>query len=133
MKVLVEIYQEWPIGILSMSFKNYYQILGVDRDASQQEIKKAFRQLAFRYHPDVSPENPKQAEEKFKEINEAYEVIGDEDMRHPYNYFISQLENQHGAAIIKNITGESNIGEISDDLLWEIYILSTEYYVSWLA
>ncbi len=116
-----------------MNFKDFYQTLGVNRDASQQEIKKAFRHLAFRYHPDHNPDNPKQAGEKFKEINEAFEIIGDEDMRHPYNYFLSQLDGQQGASIIKNITGESNIGEIPEELLWELYILSTESYVSWLA
>lgn len=116
-----------------MSFKDYYQILGVSRDANQQEIKKAFRQLAFRYHPDVNPDNQRQAGEKFKEINEAYEVIGDEDMRHPYNYFLSQMDHPNGASIIKNITGESNIGEVPEGLLWDLYILSTDSHVSWLG
>ena len=60
-----------------MSIKNYYQMLGVDSDVSQQEIKRAFRRLALLHHPDRNPEDQKQAEERFKEINEAYEALGD--------------------------------------------------------
>ncbi len=61
--------------------KDYYRILGVLDSASQEEIKSAFRKLAFKYHPDTNPGNEKQAEEKFKEINEAYGVLGDKDKR----------------------------------------------------
>ena len=64
-----------------MSLKDYYRILGVNKDASAQDIKKAFRQLALRYHPDRNPGDVKEAEEKFKEINEAYEVLGDEQKK----------------------------------------------------
>jgi len=55
-----------------MSLKDYYRILGVNIDASAQDINKAFRQLALRYHPDRNHDNMKQAEEKFKKINEPY-------------------------------------------------------------
>jgi curved DNA-binding protein CbpA len=79
-----------------MSFKDYYQVLGIDRDASQQEIKKAFRQLALRHHPDHNRENPQQAEETFKGINEAYEVLGNEVRRRQYDYLTSQLEQRFG-------------------------------------
>ena len=68
-----------------MSLKDYYRILGVNRDASAQDIKKAFRQLALRYHPDRNHDNMKQAEEKFKKINEAYEVLGDEQKKRQYD------------------------------------------------
>ena len=68
-----------------MSLKDYYRILGVHKDASAQDIKKAFRQLALRYHPDHNPENTQEAEAKFKEINEAYEVLGDEQKRGQYD------------------------------------------------
>ncbi len=66
--------------------KDYYQILGVSANASQEEIKAAFRKLAFQYHPDVNPGEEKQAGEKFKEINEAYGVLGDAARRQQYDF-----------------------------------------------
>ena len=66
-----------------MALKDYYQILGVDRNASKEEIKKAYRRLAKEWHPDVNPD-PK-AEEKFKEIDEAYYVLSDEEKRRQYD------------------------------------------------
>lgn len=67
-----------------MDFKDYYKILGVERSASADEIKKAFRKLAVKYHPDKNPGN-KAAEEKFKEINEANEVLSDAGKRKKYD------------------------------------------------
>ena len=64
--------------------KNYYSILGVNEDSSQDEIKKAYRKLAQQYHPDKNPEN-KDSEKKFKEINEAYSVLSDENKRAEYD------------------------------------------------
>jgi curved DNA-binding protein len=66
--------------------KNYYQTLGVPDNANQEDIKRAFRKLAFKYHPDTNPGNEKQAEEKFKEINEAYGVLGDKNKRQQYDF-----------------------------------------------
>ncbi|MFC1593094.1 DnaJ domain-containing protein [Candidatus Omnitrophota bacterium] len=66
--------------------KDYYQILGISDDASQEDIKKAFRKLAFKYHPDTNPGNEKRAEEKFKEINEAFGVLGDKYKRQQYDF-----------------------------------------------
>ena len=66
-----------------MKYKDYYQILGVAREASEADIKKAYRRLARKYHPDVSKE--KNAEEKFKEVAEAYEVLKDADKRAAYD------------------------------------------------
>ncbi|MBN2043311.1 MAG: molecular chaperone DnaJ [Candidatus Aenigmarchaeota archaeon] len=69
-----------------MTEKDYYDILGIDRDASEDEIKKAFRHLARKWHPDVNPDN-KEAEGKFKEINEAFEVLKDPEKRSAYDQF----------------------------------------------
>ncbi len=66
--------------------KDYYQILGVPDNASQEDIKGAFRKLAFKYHPDTNPGKEKQVEEKFKEINEAYGVLGDNNKRQQYDF-----------------------------------------------
>lgn len=69
-----------------MAKRDYYEVLGVERGASETEIKKAFRKLARQYHPDVNP-NDKTAEEKFKEVNEAYEVLSDPEKRARYDQF----------------------------------------------
>lgn len=70
----------------STDFKDYYATLGVSKTASAEEIKKAFRKLAVKYHPDRNPGN-KQAEDKFKEISEAYEVLSDSEKRQKYDQF----------------------------------------------
>ncbi len=69
-----------------MNVKDYYEVLGVPKDADEKTIKAAFRKLARKYHPDVSA-NKAEAEEKFKEINEAYEVLSDKDKRAKYDQF----------------------------------------------
>jgi len=66
-----------------MKYKDYYETLGVKRDASESEIKSAYRKLARKYHPDVN--KTKEAEEKFKDVNEAYEVLGDKQKRQRYD------------------------------------------------
>jgi molecular chaperone DnaJ len=72
-----------------MELKDYYQILNVSQDASAEDIKKAFRRLALQYHPDRNPGNVWEAGEKFKEINEAYEVLSNEQRRWQYNRLAS--------------------------------------------
>jgi curved DNA-binding protein len=67
--------------------KDYYRILGVPRNATDAEIKKAYRKLAMQYHPDRNPGKEKWANEKFKEINEAYGVLGDPQKRNQYDQF----------------------------------------------
>ena len=67
-----------------MDYKDYYKILGVERKASEEDIRKAYRKLAMQYHPDRNP-NDKQAEDRFKEINEAYQVLSDSKKRAHYD------------------------------------------------
>jgi len=69
-----------------MAGRDYYEILGVKRAASEREIKQAYRKLARKHHPDVNP-GDKSAEAKFKEINEAYEVLSDKEKRLKYDRF----------------------------------------------
>lgn len=68
-----------------MNYKDYYNVLGVPKTAAEKDIKSAYRKLARKWHPDANPDNPKQAEEKFKEISEAYEVLGDPEKRKKYD------------------------------------------------
>lgn len=69
-----------------MDYKDYYETLEVPKGADEKEIKRSYRRLARKYHPDVNPDNP-ESERKFKEINEAYEVLGDPEKRKKYDEF----------------------------------------------
>lgn len=80
-----------------MEYKDYYKILGVSRTASGDEIKKAYRKLARKYHPDVNP-GDKQAEARFKEINEAYEVLSDASKRRKYDTLGPNWSEQFGTS-----------------------------------
>lgn len=71
---------------MASAVKDYYEILGVSKDATQEEIKRAYRKLARKYHPDLNP-GDKTAEQRFKEINEAYDVLGDPKKREEYDRF----------------------------------------------
>jgi curved DNA-binding protein len=79
-----------------MDYKDYYQILGVPRNASEKDIKSAFRKLARQHHPDVNP-GDKSAEEKFKNLNEAYEVLSDPEKRKKYDAFGADWERYQQA------------------------------------
>lgn len=72
---------------------NYYQILGLQRDVSQEEIKKAYRRIAKQYHPDSNPGN-REAEKKFKEASEAYEVLSNEEKRENYDHKLTKEWNK---------------------------------------
>ena len=73
--------------MMAVTKKDYYEILGVPRNATKEEIKRAYRRLALKYHPDKNPDNRKEAEEKFKEISEAYEVLMDDHKRALYDKY----------------------------------------------
>src|SRR3954468_6096857 len=75
-----------------MKYKDYYAILGLERGASAEDIKKAYRRLARKYHPDVSKEA--NAEEKFKEVSEAYETLKDKEKRAAYDQLGSYQQGQ---------------------------------------
>ena len=67
--------------------RDYYEVLGVNKNATDDELKKAYRQMAKKYHPDANPDNKEEAEKKFKEVNEAYEVLSDKQKRQMYDQF----------------------------------------------
>lgn len=79
-----------------MQYKDYYKVLGVDKKADTTTIKKTYRKLAKKYHPDVNQNNP-QSEKKFKEVSEAYEVLKDSDKREKYDMFGSNYDFANGS------------------------------------
>lgn len=93
-----------------MQYKDYYTILGVKKEATEQEIKKAYRKLAAKYHPDKNPGN-KEAEEKFKEINEANEVLSDPNKRKQYDTLGADWEKyQQGGGDWSQFAGQGGPG-----------------------
>ena len=81
---------------MAITFQNYYEVLGVPRTASADDIKQAFRKLARLYHPDVAKDKVA-GEAKFKQINEAYEVLGDPEKRKRYDELGSNWQNQEAS------------------------------------
>jgi len=75
------------IGDKIMAKRDYYEVLGVNKNATDEELKKAYRKLAKKYHPDANQDNKKEAEAKFKEVNEAYETLSDKQKRNMYDRF----------------------------------------------
>lgn len=95
--------------------KNYYELLGVEKDASEQEIKAAYRKLSLKYHPDRNP-GDKTAEETFKQINEAYQTLGDQDKRQSYDFGGDNVgypgfgDSNHINDILRNMGFNFNFG-----------------------
>lgn len=100
-----------------MTTKDYYELLGVEKTASKDEIKKAFRQLARKYHPDVNSEPD--AEERFKEIGKAYEILSDDDKRAVYDRYGEQGINNQGFGQSQFDFGFGGLDEIFSSLFGE--------------
>lgn len=98
--------------------KDYYEVLGVNKDASEEEIKKSYRKLAMKYHPDRNPDNPK-AEEQFKEAKEAYEMLSDDQKRAAYDqYGHAGVEQGAGAG---GFGGGAGFGDAFGDIFGDIF------------
>jgi molecular chaperone DnaJ len=96
---------------------DYYEILSVERTASDGEIKTAYRKLAMQFHPDRNPNNP-QAEEKFKECSEAYQVLSDADKRAAYDRYGHAGVNGSGSSPFQ---GQGDLNDIFGDLFGEMF------------
>src|SRR5688572_29514782 len=102
-----------------MSKRDYYEVLGVNRDASEEDIKKAYRKLAMKWHPDRNPDNPK-AEEHFKEAKEAYEVLTDPKKRPAYDQY-GHAGIDPAAAGAGFGQGQAGFGDVFNDIFGEIF------------
>ncbi len=100
-----------------MSKRDYYETLGVNRDASEDDIRKAFRKLAMKHHPDRNPDNPK-SEEHFKEAKEAYDVLSDENKRAAYDRFGHAGVDQNAGA---GAAGFGNFADAFSDIFGDIF------------
>ncbi len=101
--------------------RDYYEVLGIARNASEDQIKQAYRKLAKQYHPDMNPENRKESEEKFKELSEAYEVLMDKNKRQLYDQYghegVSQRFGPSGFDFRRDFTHADDLRDIFGDFL----------------
>ncbi|CAB1369513.1 molecular chaperone DnaJ [Denitratisoma oestradiolicum] len=103
-----------------MAKRDFYEILGVNRDASDEEIKKAYRKLAMKFHPDRNPDNPK-AEEQFKEAKEAYEILSDAQKRQAYDQFGHAGVNQGAGGPGFGGAGMGGFADAFSDIFGDIF------------
>ncbi|WP_455488643.1 DnaJ domain-containing protein, partial [Haemophilus sp.] len=104
-----------------MAKKDYYEVLGLQKGASENDIKRAYKRLASKHHPDKN-QGSKEAEEKFKEINEAYEVLGDEQKRAAYDqYGHAAFEQGGGAGGFGGGFGGADFGDMFGDIFGDIF------------
>jgi molecular chaperone DnaJ len=104
-----------------MSKRDFYEILGVEKNASEAEIKKAFKRLAMKYHPDRNPDN-KEAEEKFKEAKEAYDVLSDAQKRSAYDQFgHAGVDPSAGMGGAGGFAGGASFSDIFGDVFGDIF------------
>ena len=103
-----------------MSKRDYYEVLGVNRDASEDEIKKAYRKLAMKHHPDRNPDNPK-AEAHFKEAKEAYEILSDAAKRSAYDQYGHAGVDPSMAAGAGGMGGMGGFADAFGDIFGDIF------------
>ena len=113
------------LGIYIIAYKrDYYEVLGVDKNADEATLKKAYRQLAKKYHPDVNP-GDKEAEAKFKEATEAYSILSDPDKRKQYDQFGHAAFENGGGGGAGGFGGfdfsGSDMGDIFGDLFGDLF------------
>ena len=101
--------------------KDYYEVLGVSKDAKDDEIKKAYRTMAKKYHPDMNP-GDKDAEAKFKEVNEAYAILSDADKKAQYDRYGHAAFEQGGQGAYGGGFDFGDIGDIFAAIFWHIAI-----------
>ena len=104
-----------------MAKRDYYETLGVKRDASEADLKKAYRRLAMKYHPDKNPDN-KEAEAKFKEINEAYEILRDSQKRAAYDQFgHAGVDPSMGGGFGQGQAGAGGFNDMFGDIFSDLF------------
>ena len=101
-----------------MAKRDYYEVLGVDRSASSEELKKAYRKVAMKYHPDRNP-GDEEAEEKFKEASEAFEVLSDQGKRQRYDQFGHSAEGLGDG--FSGFSQGAGFGDIFGDIFGEFF------------